>query len=177
MTYYLQANTDFVYLIFVEYNLNISHSSYVCNFGHIMFRIECLYMSINHVINKFHIPAANGLLLLAIKPKTNSYGRPVIIFHFTKIKLPLTKAEVNDLLLLITSWPYTRRALESLPPHEFRCLLGSLFDPEDGGDMLLRNVWLYPNSTALQPRKLYSSYSSPWERQIQQMYIYLPPFG
>jgi hypothetical protein len=36
-------------------------------------------------------------------------------------------------------------------------LLYSLFDPEDGGDMFLRNVGLSSNNTDLQSRGLYSS--------------------
>jgi hypothetical protein len=36
---------------------------------------------------------------------------------------------------------------------------GLLFNPEDGGDMCLRNIRLPSNYTALQLRKLYSSQS------------------
>jgi hypothetical protein len=38
--------------------------------------------------------------------------------------------------------------------------LGLIFDPEDGGDMLLRNVGLPPNYMALQPRRPHSSLHS-----------------
>jgi hypothetical protein len=34
--------------------------------------------------------------------------------------------------------------------------LGLLLNPEDGGDMFLRIVWLCPNFTALQPRTQYT---------------------
>jgi hypothetical protein len=37
-------------------------------------------------------------------------------------------------------------------------LLGWRFDPEDGGDMLPRNIALFPNYTALQGRSPYSSH-------------------
>jgi hypothetical protein len=36
--------------------------------------------------------------------------------------------------------------------------LGLLFDPENGGDMLLRKVGLSPNYTLLQPRRPYCTY-------------------
>jgi hypothetical protein len=39
----------------------------------------------------------------------------------------------------------------------FGLLLGLLFDHEDGSDIFLRNVGLFPKYTALQRRKLYSS--------------------
>jgi hypothetical protein len=39
----------------------------------------------------------------------------------------------------------------SLPPTP-GFLLGLLFDPEDSGDMFLKNVWLSPNYMALQPQ-------------------------
>jgi hypothetical protein len=35
--------------------------------------------------------------------------------------------------------------------------MAKLFDPEDGGDMLLRNMGLSPNYMELQPGRLYSS--------------------
>jgi hypothetical protein len=35
-------------------------------------------------------------------------------------------------------------------------VLDLLFDPENGSDMLLRNVRLFPNYTGLQPRRPYS---------------------
>jgi hypothetical protein len=44
--------------------------------------------------------------------------------------------------------------------HEAGSMLGSLFDPEDGGDMCLRNIGSFPvDHTALYPRKYnYSNY-------------------
>jgi hypothetical protein len=35
---------------------------------------------------------------------------------------------------------------------DFGFLLGLLLDPEDGGDMFLRNIWLSPNYMALRRR-------------------------
>jgi hypothetical protein len=35
-------------------------------------------------------------------------------------------------------------------------LLGFHFDPEDGGDMLLRNIWVSPNYMALKFTRPYS---------------------
>jgi hypothetical protein len=42
----------------------------------------------------------------------------------------------------------------SLPPASAGFLLG----PEDGGDILLRKIGLYPSCKTLQPRKRYSLY-------------------
>jgi hypothetical protein len=44
-----------------------------------------------------------------------------------------------------------------LPPESPGLLLGLLCNPEDGGDMFLRNV--SPNYTALKPRKPFFSWS------------------
>jgi hypothetical protein len=50
------------------------------------------------------------------------------------------------------SWLYqagfSTRSFFSLPPASAGLLLGSKLDPEYGGDMFLRNVWI---SQALQP--------------------------
>jgi hypothetical protein len=45
----------------------------------------------------------------------------------------------------------------SLPPASVGLLIGLLFNSEDGIDMILRNVGLYPNNAMLQHRRLYSS--------------------
>jgi hypothetical protein len=42
----------------------------------------------------------------------------------------------------------------SLLPASAGFLLGLLFDPEDGGNVLLRNMVFSPNYTELQPRRL-----------------------
>jgi hypothetical protein len=42
----------------------------------------------------------------------------------------------------------------SLPPASASFLLDLHFDLDDGGDMFFRNVWLSPNCTALQARRL-----------------------
>jgi hypothetical protein len=43
-----------------------------------------------------------------------------------------------------------------LQPASAGFLLGIHFDPEDGGDMFLRNIGLSPIYAALQPRRYYS---------------------
>jgi hypothetical protein len=51
-------------------------------------------------------------------------------------------------------------------------LLGWLLDPDDGGDIFLRNVtWLSLDYTALYPRRQNSSQPLLWEPQIQEVYI------
>jgi hypothetical protein len=45
----------------------------------------------------------------------------------------------------------------TLPPDSAAFLFGLLFDPENGGDMFLRNFGFSPTYKALQPRTLYSS--------------------
>jgi hypothetical protein len=35
----------------------------------------------------------------------------------------------------------------------FCFLLGLHFEPEDGGVSIIKNVWLFPNCTALQPKR------------------------
>jgi hypothetical protein len=47
---------------------------------------------------------------------------------------------------------YTRESL-TLSPVSACILLGSLFDPEEGGDMFLRNIGLSHNYTAFEPRR------------------------
>jgi hypothetical protein len=49
----------------------------------------------------------------------------------------------------------------SFPTAYIGFLLGLLFDPKDGGDMLRRNVGFSMNYTALQPRRPYHSWSPP----------------
>jgi hypothetical protein len=56
----------------------------------------------------------------------------------------------------------------NLPPAFRAFLLRLLFDPEDGGDMFLRNVALSPNYTALQPKeRILPSHSRENQLQIQ----------
>jgi hypothetical protein len=47
------------------------------------------------------------------------------------------------------------------------CLFGLFFDPEDGGNMLVRDVeWLSTDHTALHPRRKGFAQSPPWEPQV-----------
>jgi hypothetical protein len=52
-----------------------------------------------------------------------------------------------------------RQAELSLHPISVGFLLGSVFDPEDEGNIFLRNVGLSQNDTTLQSRRQCSSYS------------------
>jgi hypothetical protein len=55
-----------------------------------------------------------------------------------------------------------------------RFVLGIFFDPEDGGDMFLRNVgWLSADYMALYHRRYNSSYSPVWGPRILQI-LYIP---
>jgi hypothetical protein len=66
------------------------------------------------------------------------------------------------------SWARNQEALLATCFH-VGFLLGLFFDPEDGGDVFLRNVsWLSTDYTALHPRRLYSSKPPLWEAQILQ---------
>jgi hypothetical protein len=62
-----------------------------------------------------------------------------------------------------------RQAHRSLLPASAGFFLGLFFDPEDEGNMFLRNVGtVSPDYTALQARIPYSSQSSLRESEIQQ---------
>jgi hypothetical protein len=54
----------------------------------------------------------------------------------------------------------------NLPPASAGFIITLVFNPEDGGDMFLRNVGLSPNYTPFKPRQAYSSLSSFSESQI-----------
>jgi hypothetical protein len=62
-------------------------------------------------------------------------------------------------------WPFSE--IQDFTTHKtiifiYACLLlGLLFDPEDRGVILLRNVRLPPNYTVLQPRRSYFPFSVP----------------
>jgi hypothetical protein len=58
------------------------------------------------------------------------------------------RAEAGNMLSWLAFLPASAGLLFGLP-----------FSPEDDGDMYLQNISLSPNYLALQPRKLYSSWS------------------
>jgi hypothetical protein len=56
-----------------------------------------------------------------------------------------------------------------LPPPSASFLLGSFFDPEDGGEIFLRNFGLSLNCTALQFRRLCCSKEEEFVRELLRL--------
>jgi hypothetical protein len=95
---------------------------------------------------------------------------------FTSRSLSLLSIELSRLMYIQADSDHHRRCRENPRSHIERLqtagfILGSLFDPEDGGSTSLRNVGeLIPNYTALHPRWWYSSNSPLWAPHIH-LYI------
>jgi hypothetical protein len=121
--------------------------------------VFCVFVSPSRTRDKYCILLYVGQLLTAssterkknIKYYTKRYIR---VYIHTCVRTSVTPVNNSTGSFIICSISFRT---VNLSPDSVDFLFGLLFDPEDGDDIFLRNVGLFLNDTALQPRWPYTS--------------------